>query len=197
MGEDFPDEGLLSKARKGEEAAFRVLYERHRTPLFRFAYRLLGSVEGAEDVTHDCFLALLKDSTRFDSARATLRTYLFAAARNQSLKRLAQRGEQIADEDFELVASVASTDATAEPLRRVLEAELVTEVRRAIARLPPLQREAIVLFEYEEMSLGDIAALTGTDTGTIKSRLHRARASLRKLLAGYVADENVLLTVER
>src|SRR5438552_11804868 len=52
--------------------------ERYRDPIFRFAYRLLGSVEAAEDVTHDCFLSLIKDPGRFDSSRASLRTYIYA-----------------------------------------------------------------------------------------------------------------------
>src|SRR5207247_9319899 len=75
------------KAAHGETAAFQVLYERYRDPIFRFAYRLLGSVEAAEDVTHDCFLSLIKEPGRFDSSRASLRTYIYAAARNLAAKR--------------------------------------------------------------------------------------------------------------
>jgi len=188
--EDISDEQLLGRAREGEEAAFRVLYERHRTPLFRFAYRLLGSVESAEDATHDCFLSLLRDSTKFDAARANLRTYLFAAVRNQSLKRLAMRGEEVLIDDERIEATGAGR--TPEPLRHVLAAEVGREVRRAIGELPALQREAILLFEYEELSLAEIAEVTGSDVGTIKSRLHRARISLRKALEAFVADADVV-----
>lgn len=190
MFDDISDEELLGRARAGEEAAFRVLYERHRTPLFRFAYRLLGSVEAAEDATHDCFLSLLRDSTRFDATRASLRTYLFAAVRNQSLKRLAVRGEEISSDDDNVEATNA--ERTPEPLRHVLAAEVGREVRRAVGELPTLQREAILLFEYEELSLAEIAEVTGADIGTIKSRLHRARARLRKSLDALVADANVV-----
>lgn len=189
--DDISDEQLLGRARENEEAAFRVLYERHRTPLFRFAYRLLGSVESAEDATHDCFLALLRDSTRFDSSRASLRTYLFAAVRNQSLKRLAMRGEEVSSDDDEHI-ELTGAERTPEPLRHVLAAEVGREVRRAIGELPALQREAILLFEYEELSLAEIAEVTLSDVGTIKSRLHRARIRLRKALEALVADADVV-----
>jgi RNA polymerase sigma-70 factor (ECF subfamily) len=194
--DDRPDEQLLLNARAGEEAAFQTLYERFRLPLFRFAYRLLGTTEAAEDAIHDCFLSLITDATRFDPTRASLRTYLFAAARNQAFKRLAQSGEtetlsETGDEE------TAFAHHTAEPLRRVLEAEVAVEVQGAVAGLPALQREALVLFEYEELSLAEIAEVAGTDVGTIKSRLHRARKSLRRALAGFVRDEREVSLTEK
>ena len=84
------DERLLNRASRGDEAAFLLLYERHRDAVFRFAYRLLGSVGSAEDVTHDCFLSLLKQPGKFDASRASLRTYLLAAARNLSIGKIAR-----------------------------------------------------------------------------------------------------------
>ncbi len=194
--DDLSDEQLLRQARTGEEAAFQTLYERFRLPLFRFAYRLLGTSEAAEDAVHDCFLSLINDSTRFDSGRASLRTYMFAAARNQAFKRLAQRNgeEELSDVGG---AEAAHAHQMAEPLRRVLEAEVTAEVQGAIAGLPALQREAIVLFEYEELSLAEIAEVAGTDVGTIKSRLHRARRALRRTLAGLVADERTVSLTEK
>lgn len=194
--DDLPDEQLFRRAQAGEEAAFQIFYERFRLPLFRFAYRLLGTSEQAEDAVHDCFLSLIKDSTRFDPSRGTLRTYMFAAVRNQAFKRLVQRnGEEVLMEaDGE---ETAFPHHTAEPLRRVLEAEVAVEVQNAIAALPSLQREAIVLFEYEELSLAEVAEVAGTDVGTIKSRLHRARKALRRLLAGIVADEESVSLTEK
>jgi RNA polymerase sigma-70 factor (ECF subfamily) len=60
LPERITDELLLKKAGEGDQAAFLDLYDRYREPIFRFAYRLLGSVEVAEDVTHDCFLSLIR-----------------------------------------------------------------------------------------------------------------------------------------
>ena len=69
-----------------------------------------------------------------------------------------------------------------------MEDETANTVRRAVEALPPLQREAVVLFEYQEMSLADIAAACDIDVGTVKSRLHRARERLRRTLAPFLAS---------
>ena len=74
-----------------------------------------------------------------------------------------------------------------DPLCTVLQEEAAEAVRQAIAALPPLQREAVVLFEYQEMSLADIAASCAIDVGTVKSRLHRARERLKRTLAPWLA----------
>lgn len=189
------DETLLERASRGDEAAFLQLYEHHRDAIFRFAYRLLGSVELAEDVTHDCFLGLIKRPRGFDPVKASLRTYLYAAARNLSMKHFRQRGQEITVE--ELPDEPGPTPATDEPLRRLLDEELATMVRAAIAGLVPLQREALVLFEYEGLSLAEIASVVGADVGTVKARLHRARQGLRKSLAPYLQGNTQGVAVER
>jgi RNA polymerase sigma-70 factor (ECF subfamily) len=66
-------------------------------------------------------------------------------------------------------------------------------VRVAVSELPPLQREAIVLFEYEGLSLAEVASVCETDVGTVKARLHRARGRLRRTLAPYLAAQSVAL----
>jgi len=177
------DERLLKSAGRGDEAAFRVLYQRHRDAVFRFAYRFTGSIAAAEDVTHDCFLSLLKSPERFDPSRAQLRTYLYAAARNLSFKHLRPTSAEVTLEELTVEPSGPETE---QPLRQLLKEELSAEVQKAVASLPPLQREALVLFEYEELSLAEIALVTGTETGVVKSRLHRARGKLRQLLAPYL-----------
>ena len=65
------DEALLKRASRGDEAAFLLLYERHRDAVYRFAYRMLDSASAAEDVAHDCFLSLIKQPQNFDSTRAS------------------------------------------------------------------------------------------------------------------------------
>jgi RNA polymerase sigma-70 factor, ECF subfamily len=177
------DEKLLENAAAGDETAFVALYQRHRDLVFRFAYRLLQSQETAEEITHDCFLSLIKEPRRFkaDRGKASLRTYLCAAARNLAFKRFRRAGVETAIDD--LSEQIAS--ATREPLRMLLDAEVSEAVRRAVGELPPLQREALILFEYEEMSLAEIAEVAGADVGTVKSRLYRARERLRTALAPY------------
>jgi RNA polymerase sigma-70 factor (ECF subfamily) len=194
LADNATDERLLEQAGNGNTAAFQILYERYRDPIFRFAYRLLGSVEAAEDVVHDCFLGLIKAPGRFDSTRASLRTYLYAAARNQAAKRYQSFGRETAID--ELADEPRSADRQG-PMALVLDDELAGEVAQAIASLPPLQREALVLFEYEDLSLAEIAAVVGADTGTVKGRLFRARERLRARLDRYFRIGHEAATVKR
>jgi RNA polymerase sigma-70 factor (ECF subfamily) len=182
LPESITDERLLARAGRGDEAAFLALYERYRDSVFRFAYRLLGSTELAEDIAHDCFLSLLKRPEGFDPSRATLKTYLLAAARNLAMKHFrGTRGEDALED----LAEDPPLPERHGPLRQLLDEELSAVVHRAIDSLPPLQREALVLFEYEELTLSEIAKVVGADTGTVKARLHRARRRLKKELAPY------------
>jgi RNA polymerase sigma-70 factor (ECF subfamily) len=180
---------LLKKAGEGDQAAFLELYERYRDPIFRFAYRLLGSVEIAEDVTHDCFLSLIRKHENFRPERASLKTYLYAAARNLSLKHFRDQGRETGLDE---VSREPIDSPRRGPLRKVLEAELATQVREAILSLPPLQREALILFEYEGLSLNEVAEVAGTDAGAIKARLYRAREGLRRMLRPYLEGNQQL-----
>lgn len=181
MPDTDTDESLLERARAGDEDAFLSIYTRHRVAMYRFACRLLGDASAAEDVTHDCFLSLFKHPERFDAARgASLRTYLFAAVRNLSLKRFRRSAQEMLIDE---AADELSAPAAEQPLSRMLEAELSAAVRAAVERLPALQREVLILFEFENLSLQEIAVVVGAETNTVKSRLARGRAGLRRALA--------------
>jgi RNA polymerase sigma-70 factor (ECF subfamily) len=194
LADHATDERLLEEAANGNTAAFQILYERYRDPIFRFAYRLLGSIEAAEDVAHDCFLGLIKEPGRFDSTRASLRTYLYAAARNQAAKRYQSFGRETAIDELADEPRIADRQG---PMALVLDNEMAGEVEQAIASLPLLQREALVLFEYEDLSLAEIAAVVGADSGTVKSRLFRAREKLRVRLDRYFRNGHETVTVKR
>ncbi len=183
MPERTTDELLLRRAGDGDQAAFLELYERHRLPVFRFAYRQLGSVENAEDLTHECFLSLVRKPASFQPGKASLRTYLFAAVRNLALKYFRNAGSE---GSLDELSEEPRLEPKQEPLRRMLDEELASQVREAVMTLPPLQREALVLFEYEELSLSEIAAVTQSDVGAIKARLFRAREGLKRMLRPYL-----------
>jgi RNA polymerase sigma-70 factor (ECF subfamily) len=180
---------LLEKAGKGEQAAFLELYDRYRQPIFRFAYRLLGSVESAEDVTHDCFLSLIRKPENYRPDRASLKTYLYAAVRNLALKHFRDQGRETGLD--EIIGEPKESSRRA-PLRRLLDEELATHVREAVFSLPPLQREALILFEYEGLSLSEVAEIAGTDVGAVKGRLYRAREGMRRILRPYLESNQEL-----
>ena len=169
------DSEILNTARDGDETAFATLYRSYRDLIFRFGYRLTGSREAAEDILHDCFLSLMQAPDRFVEANGSLRAYLLGAARNLALKRLRNdRREQ------ELPPEQMSEED--EPFAQASLREDGFLVRQAVQSLPPMQREALILFEYEDLSLQEVARIVEADVGTVKGRLHRARESLRRSL---------------
>jgi RNA polymerase sigma-70 factor (ECF subfamily) len=156
------------------EAAFLQLFDEHHAALFRFAFRLTGSMADSEDIVQECFLGLLRPTCSYDSRRAPLRTYLFGVVRNQSLKRRRQTDPSSGS------ASHAQT-----PESEVLRAELKDVVAQAVMQLPDTQREVLILAHYEQMPLAEIAQVMELELGAVKSRLQRARASLKETLAAW------------
>jgi len=156
------------------EAAFLQLFDEHHSALFRFAYRLTGSVADAEDIVQECFLGLLRPTCSYDPKRASVRTYLFGVVRNQSLKRRRQ-------------IDLPGEDATnyRSPESEFLRSELKDVVASAVMQLPETQREVLILAHYEQMPLGEIAQVMSLELGAVKSRLQRARAGLKEMLAAY------------
>ena len=175
------EQHLVARATAGDEAAFRKLFDQHHEALFRFAYRMTGSIDAAEDITQDCFLRLIEQA-RFDHTRGPLRQYLYGTVRNLARQRWQAAGREVSwdDEPDDDSRSVAASIPDS-----MIAAEVSEAVQSALDLLPPFQREAIVLFEFEELSLEETAAVAGADVGTIKSRLHRARERLRRSLDGY------------
>ncbi len=154
------------------ESEFRSAFEQNKDAVYRFAWRMSGSAEAAEDIAQEVFLTLLRQPMRFDPARGSLRNFLLAVARNLALKRW--REEHRWDE---------LDDQIAPPALDLEHQEIEDAVGAAVSSLPPLQREVLILAEYEDLSLEEIARAVDTEVGTVKSRLFRARENLRRALA--------------
>jgi RNA polymerase sigma-70 factor (ECF subfamily) len=153
------------------EAAF----DQYSQAVYRFVFRLTRREDVAEDVAQETFLALVRSPERWNAARGSMKTFLLAIARNLVLKRYRDyRAEEQLGDDFEAPA--------VDPRGRL---EIGAAVADAVAALPALQQEALILFEYEGVTLEELAQIVATDVGTVKSRLHRARARLRRSLAPY------------
>jgi RNA polymerase sigma-70 factor (ECF subfamily) len=152
-------------------------YDEHHGAMFRFAYRLTGSSADAEDIVHECFAGLLRPECGFDERRTALRTYLLGAVRNQAAKRFRRREDARAEVDGPV--DLRSPEAVA------LRGEMENSVARAVAGLPETQREILILAHYEQMALAEIAGVVGIEIGAVKSRLQRARETLRETLAEY------------
>ena len=155
------------------DAEFQAVFEQHKDAVYRFAWRMSRSPAAAEDITQDVFVGFLRHPGRFDPGRGTLRAFLLGIARNLALKhwRAEHRFEPL---DGEAVVA-ESVDLG--------RGELGDMVGRAVRALRPLQREVVILAEYEGLTLAEIAQAVEADVGTVKSRLHRARENLRRTLA--------------
>jgi RNA polymerase sigma-70 factor (ECF subfamily) len=159
------------------EHEFRSAFLEHQDAVYRFLWRMTGP-EAAEDLAQEVFLTLLRnparfDPARFDPARGTLRTFLLAIARNLALKHWRDTHQLVELDEERFVA----------PTFDVTAGETADLVAAAVRSLPPLQREAVILAEYEQCSLEEIARTVAAEVGTVKSRLHRARQNLRRMLA--------------
>jgi RNA polymerase sigma-70 factor (ECF subfamily) len=150
-------------------------FDEYHRAVYRFVYRLAGRADLAEDITQDCFLAMLRDPHRWDPARGEIKTYLFSIARNLAFKRFRDEHSEVQVAEDRAVAIVDQR----------MDQELPVLVAQMVSQLPDLQREALILFEYEGFQLNEIAEIVNAEVGVVKSRLHRARESMRRLLIPY------------
>lgn len=160
---------------------FKAAFEEHKDAVYRFAWRMMNSPAAAEDVAQEVFLSLLRQPGRFDGSRGPLRSFLFGVARNLVLKRWRDESqwEELGDDH-----------AVTEPFN-MESSEIASIVGDAVRALPILQREVLILAEYEQLSLEEIARTVESEVGTVKSRLHRARENLRRILAPLKAGHEV------
>jgi len=211
-GTELIDDGLLLRRMiAGDQDAFTLLYRRKHPAIYRFALHMSGNCSVAEDVTQEVFMTLIRDAKRFDPERGTLGGFLFGIARNHLRRRWEQERNSVplpetADELDAIMSQSRNGSGgingrraipygngngngpglgiSAFPVHRdeFVSQENVSRVRHAIATLPENYREVVVLCELDEMSYEDAAAALDCPVGTVRSRLHRARALLLEKL---------------
>ncbi|HXW17961.1 MAG TPA: sigma-70 family RNA polymerase sigma factor [Candidatus Acidoferrales bacterium] len=184
------DDDLVRRLLAGEESAFVLLYRRWQGPIYRFALHMSGNGSIAEDVTQEVFMSLIREGSRFDPELGSISAYLFGIARNQVRKRY--------DRDRHLVPLPESAVGASEgkpangngthPQLIVAPVDLsrgetIARVREAVLSLPEHYREVAALCDLQEMSYEEAALALNCAVGTVRSRLHRARALLAEKLA--------------
>jgi RNA polymerase sigma-70 factor (ECF subfamily) len=175
------DDELLLLLRKGDEQAFATLYRRRQGAIYRFAMHMSGSAPVAEDVTQEVFLALLREGCGYDPERGTLSGYLFGIARKLVLRHL-ERGRSDVPLDSEEDNGWPELAGSHDPLGDLTHREGIDALRRAVLALPRRYREVVVLCDLEEVDYADAAGVLACPIGTVRSRLHRARALLLEKL---------------
>jgi RNA polymerase sigma-70 factor (ECF subfamily) len=171
------DAELLHRSVAGDEDAFRALYQRLKTGIFRYAFYMTSSRATAEEITQDVFLTLLRKAEDFDSSQGDVGAFAFGLARN--LVRRQERSER--NYRSRLIDGELKADAAAIPeslTGNLIRDQRAASVRRAIAQLPDHYRQVVVLCDLCELPYAEAAARLKCALGTIRSRLNRAHSIL-------------------
>ena len=176
------DVALLGQAARGELEAFNQLVVRHQDHLFALVYRLVPDRDQAADVVQEAFFSAYRalESFRGGSVKSWLGRIAVNAA--MDMQRARRRRPSQPYPEFEDESWQPPAEKDVEPEAKALAAERSKALARALADLPAEQRNCIVLFDVEGYDYAEIAAIMHIEVGTVKSRIHRGRLSLRRAL---------------
>lgn len=184
--ESRSDDRLIAGIAAGRPDALTALFRRRQADVYRFALHMSGTPALADDVTQDVFLIVMREAARYERGRSSVTAWLRGIARNCVRQRL--------DRDARLESLAATPeDAGAlpvvqpDPLGEMSRVERIAMLRRAVLALPVRYREVVVLCDLEELTYADAADALECAMGTVRSRLHRARAMLALRLAALQA----------
>jgi len=178
------DEELMSLFQRGEDSSYSVLVRRHKDALTNFVYRFFGDWDESEDIVQETFFRVYRNKRSF-RAGERFSTWLYQIASNLAKTRLRRRtlwrfvrlgGGAGEGPDFDLPDSGPGSDQVADDAIRD------ERIQEALNRLPVKFREGVVLRDIQGLSYEEIARITGTTMGTVKSRINRGRMILRGLL---------------
>jgi RNA polymerase sigma-70 factor (ECF subfamily) len=174
---ELDDELLAIRCQLGERAAFDALIDRWHTPLWKYVRRLAGHDETAADALQEVWLRVLRAIPALrDPSR--LRPFLFGIARRTMMDRLREKYAEPEPAPVEMVADLTSPETSHELMQEL------ALMRDELSRMPLIEREVLVLFYLQELSLNQLAEVLAVPVGTVKSRLFRARQTLRRQLTG-------------
>ncbi len=178
------DEQLVIQFQQGSRDAFTELFERYRQAVYGFFRRRLQNPARAEELTQDCFLALLRNTARYE-ARAIFRSYLYGIAFNLLSAERRKIGREAGDPaEFDAVREVTGNELP-DPRRtsaQGISPDAAIWVRDALEHLDVNQREILMLREYEQLSYEEIGQVMRLPLNTVRTRLFRARTALKEQL---------------
>jgi RNA polymerase sigma-70 factor (ECF subfamily) len=184
-GQELTDERLVLLAKDGDLEAFNCLVDRYQSSVYTLCLRLLGSPEAAEDAAQEAFLSAYRALRRFEGGN--LRSWLLRIAANESKDELRRRKRKDATMSlnamFDREEAPVEIPDPGESVEAVIErGEFGQELEDVLALLPLEQRQAILLIDVYDFQYDEVARLSGASVGTVKSRIHRGRERLRKLI---------------
>jgi len=183
------EDALLLAARKGDRAALGDLLERHQRQVFAFGMKMCGDSEDAQEVAQNTLLSMVR-SVRDFRGEASLSTWLYTVARSFCIKkRRRTKGAPAHHEPLDAAAHEQAAEPAPSPEQTLLGRETRDAVAAALDQLEPEAREVVILRDLEGLTAPEVAQITGLSVAAVKSRLHRARQSLRTQLLAVVGGD--------
>ena len=179
---DDNDWDLVARVQSGEVEAFAVLVRRYQDPVIQFCRRMVSSTHDAEELAQDCFVRIYRNLNRI-KPQAKFSTLLFAIARNLALNHVRDAGRKGRSAGIPLDDIRTEDHSIRRPDGVAQLHEMETLLENALTLLSPDHREVLVLREFQGMDYDTIANVIGSNRGTVKSRLARAREQLRTHLS--------------
>ena len=171
-------ENIIARARRGDADAFEQLVVAYRDQVFRLALRMCSSEADADEVAQEAFLSAWKALPNF-RGESQFSTWLYQLTTHAAIDLMRREKRQIAAD----ITEVSAADPAPSPQQQAEQSEQREIVRDAILQLAPEQREVVVLRFMEELSYEEIGAVLKLPSGTVKSRLNRAKAQLKEILS--------------
>ena len=188
---DARDRADMERLMAGQDTALNDLMERHATPVFHFLCRMVGNEDDANDLAQETFVRVFKSRGSFRMSEK-FSTWLFTIAANLARNHFRWRSRHLnislETENAETEQTLGSTLPSDNPApnEQALATERAEAVRVAVGKLPEDLREAIVLCEWEELSMAEAATILETTPKAVESRLYRARQLLRERLKSWL-----------
>ena len=178
-------EDLIARARRGDEEAFRLIFERYTRPVISFIFYMVNRRDVAEELAQETFVRAYKSLGALRD-EAKLSTWLFGIAKNVARESIRSGHQEMRDIGIEERAAREMSDDTALPDDQLLDKELSRVMRRALNALDEDKRLVFTLKVYQQLSYEEIAEVTGFSLPKIRNDLHRARGEMRRRLSHYL-----------
>ena len=172
-------EKIIARARRGDADAFEQLVVAYREQVFRLALRMCGSEADADEVAQEAFLSAWKALPNF-RGESQFSTWLYQLTTHAAIDLMRREKRQIAADD---ITEVSAADPAPSPQQQAERSETRQAVRDAMGQLSPEYRQIVVLRFLQELSYEEIGAVLKLPSGTVKSRLNRAKAQLKEILS--------------
>jgi RNA polymerase sigma-70 factor (ECF subfamily) len=186
--QSIDETSLLERIAQHDQAALSELYDRYARVLYALAFKVLGSVEEAEEVVLDVFSQVWRTAGRYDATRGRVDTWLFMLTRSRALDRLRALQRLTRAVAASVDAALLQSPPLCNPEEDFLLSERRAQVLVALGQLPQEQRQVLELAYYKGLTHVEIAAQTGKSLGTIKTRIRLELGKLREALGSLQPD---------